>query len=588
MRASFLCSFGLTLMTLPVQARPQIPGPSPAELRLREDVAFLASPKLQGRGNGSPELQRAAAFVVRRQKALGLKPTVQTFSFPAALIVEAAQAGLIQGDSRIEWTRGQDFEPLGLSGDGAPSPRALAFLGYGVKTQGYDEFQSLDLKGRVAVIRRRVPDLPAFAHLASGEKSLPFRLRRLQELKVAGVLVIEEEATPRAPRIEDGTAPLSIPVLSVRKGLLDPALGDLDAAYKAIADTGTPQVKDHVYAPWKALALDLKLRRREGQVPNVATLMRGRDPKVKGQILVLGAHLDHLGLGERHSLGGAQAFGQVHPGADDNASGSALLMELTRRFAKKPARRPVLALHFGGEEEGLLGSQHWLRNPTENLASVRFMVNFDMVGRLDPAKPALSLGGLGAPKAAVERASGLAPKGWTVGRELGASVGGSDHMSFAQAKVPTFFFFTGLHDAYHRPADRAETVNAKGLAQLADFAEKVVRDLADAPELPAFDPETAKLPAQARSPMRIAFGTIPDYSPNPSGFRISGVSKGGTAESIGLQPGDILTSFGGKPTKDIQDYMAALGAFNPGDKVVIQWLREGRPMEAAATLKGRD
>ncbi|MBI3130490.1 MAG: M28 family peptidase [Acidobacteria bacterium] len=589
MRASILLPLGLALIApLSAQVRPKIVAETSAEARLRGDVTFLASPKLKGRGNGSPELQQAAAFIVKRQKALGLKPVVQTFGFPASLQVEAAKATFIQGDERIEWTRGKDFEPLGLSGDSLPQPHALVFLGYGVKTQGYDEFQGLALKGRVVIIRRRVAEIPAFAHLAPGEKTLPFRLRRIQELGAAGVLVIEEEGTPRIPRIEDGTAPLTLPVLSVRKGLLDAALGDLEAAYKAIAETGTPRVKDHVFAPWKALSLELRILRKEGQVPNVATLVKGRDPKLKGQVIVLGAHLDHLGMGERHSLGGAQAFGLVHPGADDNASGSALLMELTRRLVKKPAKRPILALHFGGEEEGLLGSQFWLKNPTQDLTTVRFMVNFDMVGRLDPAKPALSMGGLGAPKAAVDHAADLAPKGWTVGRELGAAVGGSDHMSFSQAKVPTFFFFTGLHDAYHRPTDAAETINTKGLAQLADFAEKVVRDLAEAPELPAFDPETAKLPAQARSPMRIAFGTIPDYSPNPTGFRISGVSKGGTAEAIGLQAGDILTSFGGKPTKDIQDYMAALGAFSPGDQVVIKWLREGKAMEATATLKGRD
>ncbi len=581
MRAPTLSLIALSLIA-------PLAGQTPAEIRLRQDVAFLASPKLQGRGNGSPELRQAADYIVKRQKALGLKPAVQTFGFPASLEVEQATAAFILGDDRTDWVRGKDFEPMGVSGDSIPRPRAILFLGYGVKTQGYDEFQGLDLKGRVVVIRRHLPEIPAFVHLAPGEKSLPFRLRRLQELGASVALVIEEEGAPRSPRIEDGTAPLTLSVLSVRKGLLDSALGDLQTTYKAIADTGAPKTQDFVFAPWKALSLDLRIKRKEGQVPNVATLVKGRDPKLKGQVVVLGAHLDHLGLGERHSLGGAQAFGQVHPGADDNASGSALLMELTRRLAKKPAKRPILALHFGGEEEGLLGSQYWLKHPTQDPTTLRFMLNFDMVGRLDPAKPALSLGGLGAPKAAVDHAAELAPKEWTIGRELGASVGGSDHMTFSQAKVPTFFFFTGLHDAYHRPTDTAATLNTQGLALLADFAEKVVRDLADASELPAFDPETAKLPAQSRSPMRIAFGTIPDYSPNPSGFRISGVSKGGTAEAIGLQAGDILITFGGKPTKDIQDYMAALGAFSPGDKVVIQWLREGKPMEATATLKGRD
>jgi len=137
MRASIILPLGLALIApLSAQARPKTPAGASAEARLRTDVTFLASPKLKGRGNGSPELQQAAAFIVKRQKALGLKPVVQTFGFPASLQVEAAKATFIQGDERIEWTRGKDFEPLGLSGDSLPQPHALVFLGYGVKTQG--------------------------------------------------------------------------------------------------------------------------------------------------------------------------------------------------------------------------------------------------------------------------------------------------------------------------------------------------------------------------------------------------------------------------------------------------------------------
>lgn len=553
-----------------------------AETRLQKDLAYLASEALKGRGNGTPELTRAAAFVARRHRGLGLKPTTVTFPFPAKVEVGSAQAIL----GSTPWTLGRDFQPLGASGQGAFDGRPLAFLGYGTRSGSYDEFRGLDLQGRVAVLRRRIPDLPFLAHLSPVERSLTFRLRRLQEAGAAGALVVEEEDSARPTRIEESSAPLTMPALSIRRDLLESLLG-LQARFKAIADTGESQARDGADLP-ERLKVSLTLRRVEGPVPTVAALVKGRDRGLREEVVVLGAHLDHLGLGERHSLGGAAAFGQVHPGADDNASGSALLLELVRRFTRKPAKRPLLALHFGGEEEGLLGSQHWLRNPTVPLPQLRFMVNFDMVGKLSPAKPALSLGGLGAPKAAVDRAAGLAPAGWTVGRELGASVGGSDHMSFAQAKIPTFFFFTGLHDAYHRPTDTADRIDAKGLALLADYAERVVRDLADAEALPPFDPETAKLPTQARSPMRIAFGTIPDYSPCPEGFRITGVSKGGTAEALGLQGGDILTAFGGRPIKDIQDYMAALGTFAPGDKVVVRWLRQGQPMEGTAVLKGRD
>ncbi len=566
----------LLLPTLTLALAAQSP-----EARLRKDLAFLTSDALQGRGNGSPELMKAAAFVTRRHQALGLHPVTVTFPFPSKVEVVAARATY----GTASWVAGRDFQPLGLSGEGDVPPSDLAFLGYGTRSGAYDEFKEMDLKGRLAVIRRRMPDLPALAHLSPVERSLTYRLRRIQEAGASGILVIEEEDAPRPTRIEEASAPLGIPVISIRRDLLEGPFG-LSDRFAAIAETGLPQTRSGEEVP--RVSLSVALRRKEGPVPTVASLLRGRDPQRKEEVVVLGAHLDHLGLGERHSLGGATAFGKVHPGADDNASGSALLLELARRFARKPARRPILALHFGGEEEGLLGSQHWLKHPTTPLEQLRFMVNFDMVGRLTPAKPSLSLGGLGAPKQAVDRAAALAPEGWAVGRELGASVGGSDHMSFAQAKIPTFFFFTGLHDAYHRPTDTADRIDPKGMALLADFAEKVVRDLADGEALPPFDPETAKLPAQSRSPMRIAFGTIPDYSPCPEGFRISGVAKGGTAEALGLQGGDILTSFGGRPLKDIQDYMAALGTFAPGDQVVVTWIRAGKPMEGKATLKGRD
>ncbi|MBK8789237.1 MAG: M20/M25/M40 family metallo-hydrolase [Holophagaceae bacterium] len=287
---------------------------------------------------------------------------------------------------------------------------------------------------------------------------------------------------------------------------------------------------------------------RRGAGAQRGGLLPGRDPKLRKELIVLGAHLDHLGMGERHSMGGAEARGLVHPGADDNASGTAMIVELARELKKARPRRSILLLHFGGEEEGLLGSQYWVQHPTHPLESVKFMLNFDMVGRLDLKAPKLMMGGLGAPKSAVEAAQKFVPKDFSVSADVGASVGGSDHMSFSQAKIPTFFFFTGIHGEYHRPTDTTDRINFPGMVKLVAFGKAVALDLANAATLPAFDPETAKLPSRGDGgPMRIAFGTIPDYADNPKGFRINGVSKGGTAETIGLQAGDILTTSGTSP-----------------------------------------
>ena len=379
-----------------------------------------------------------------------------------------------------------------------------------------------------------------------------------------------------------------IPVVGITPEGLAGACGDLVARLKSIKETGNPASQDFVRAPWTALSLDLRLRREEAQVPNVVAVIPGRDAKLRKEFIVLGAHMDHLGMGERHSMGGAEARGLVHPGADDNASGTAMIVELARELKKARPRRSILLLHFAGEEEGLLGSQYWVQHPTHPLESVKFMLNFDMVGRLDAKAPKLMMGGLGAPKTALEDAQKFVPKGFAVSVDVGASVGGSDHMSFSQAKIPTFFFFTGIHGEYHRPTDTADLINFPGMVQLAAFGKAVALDLANADTLPAFDPETAKIPMKGDGgPMRIAFGTIPDYADNAKGFRINGVSKGSTAETIGLQTGDILIQFGDKPLKSIYDFMAALGAFKPGDKAVIQWFRGDQLMKAEATLKGR-
>ncbi len=590
MRSWMSALFAATLLAQP-QAPRQVQvakAETQVEQRLRRDVTFLASPQLKGRGNGYPELDLAAMRIRKELQALGLKTQVQHFPFVAQIERTQAEAALLQGDTSRPLVWGRDIEALGLSGDAEFHGKALAFLGYGVQVPGgYDDLAGLDLRGRVAVIGRSVPDLDVFTHLPRGERSLLVRLKRLEAAKVAGVIVLEDRGLRPLQR-EEGPVKIDIPVVGMTPEGLGGACGDLAARFQTIKETGKPASHDFVQAPWTALSLTLTLNRREAQVPNLITEIPGRDPKLRMEYIVLGAHMDHLGLGERHSMGGAEARGQIHPGADDNASGTAMVVELARELKAARPRRSILILNFGGEEEGLLGSQYWVQHPTHPLASVKFMLNFDMVGRLDPKAPKLFMGGLGAPKAAVEAATALAPKGFSVTADVGASVGGSDHMSFSQAKIPTFFFFTGLHGEYHRPSDTADRINFQGMAKLAEFGRAVALDLANAPSTPAFDPETAKLPMRGDGgPMRIAFGSIPDYADNPKGFRINGVSKGSTAEAIGLQAGDILVQFGDKPIKSIYDFMGALGAFKPGDKAVIQWLRGEERMSAEATLKGR-
>jgi hypothetical protein len=556
-----------------------------AVARLRKDVAFLASAPLKGRGNGEPGLDKAAAYLRGRLQTEGLHPRTLTFSLPLAPKVKEAEATLIAVDSPKPLERGRDYEVMGWSGSGGFPTTPLLVFATGLRVHARDEVAGHLIKDRVVVIPRRVPESAA-PGTAPAERSLAQRLKRLEELKPAAVLVLEEGAPARLQR-EEGPAAFAMPVLSLRKGLLEALHPGAESGAAKAAAAGEAFALDLAPAPWLGLGLKLELEPRKAALPNLVAEVPGTGGLFAAERIVVGAHMDHLGLGERHSLGGEAARGQVHAGADDNASGSALVVELARRFKKKPLRRTVLVALFGGEEEGLLGSRALLDQPPVPLKSLRFMANFDMVGRLDPASPRLLLGAYGAPESAMKAAKALAPAGWSVSGDLGASVGGSDHMSFAAAGIPTFFFFTGLHSDYHRPTDTADKIDAKGMALLADYAEALIRDLDAKDELPAFDPSTAKT-SGAVSPMKASLGTLPDYGTNPLGFRINGVSKGGAAEAAGLKGGDILTHIGGREVKDVHGYMAVLSDLQPGVPVKVRFLRDGQAQEILVTPKGRN
>lgn len=578
----------MRLLLLPVLAL-ALCAETPAELRIRTDLAFLTSPELKGRGNGTPELDAAAEYLVSSYKMLGIKAKVQLYPWIKGVERVHGSATLGKGDNPgapLVW--GKDVEAYGFSADGELRNRALAFVGYGVKTQTHDDLAGIDLNRKVAVILPKLPDDHAFAGLDRLEKGLAARVKKLHQAGAAAVIVVEESGMARKLQREEGPSRLDLPVLSITIDALAPYCEGLKDRIGKLKSEGKPQSVDYVYAPWTFLNLELKLKPLEVQLPNVIVEIPGRDPKLRSEYIALGAHFDHLGLGGLHSLGGVPARGQVHPGADDNASGTSLVLELARELKQAPPKRSVLLLHFSGEEDGMLGSAAWIKNPTVKLDSVKFMANFDMVGYLGKDKPTLSLGTLGAPKATLERARALAPQGLAVSTDVGEMIGASDHLSFALAKIPTFFFFTGIHSNYHRPSDTADKINVAGVATLAGYARTLVADLGDAAETPVFDPETAKIKAAKGGAWKIEFNVIPDYTENPKGFRIQGVSPGKAAEKLGLQAGDILIAFGDVKIKGVYDYMEALGKYKAGDKVIVKWLRGDQEMQVETVLKGRD
>jgi hypothetical protein len=321
---------------------------------------------------------------------------------------------------------------------------------------------------------------------------------------------------------------------------------------------------------------------RPGLAANVVASIRGREARLRDEAVVVGAHYDHLGRGHLGSLGTA---GTIHNGADDNASGSAALIEIARRLAACPPRRSVVVVAFSGEELGLLGSAAYLQRPVIPVERTRAMVNLDMVGRLRNDR-LLVFGSETAVEfpALLDSVNALARFNLSYS---GDGYGRSDQQSFYLARIPVLHLFTDTHEDYHRETDDADKVIVGGLARIAVFAETVVRAIADRPGPLTF---VAKPPPVAVGGGSAGYGaylgSIPDMGDPGPGVRLSGVREGSPAAGAGLRAGDVLLELGGLEITDLQAMTTALRSHQPGDTVMVKF-RRGAVVDSVRVVLGR-
>ena len=321
---------------------------------------------------------------------------------------------------------------------------------------------------------------------------------------------------------------------------------------------------------------------------NVVGILPGRDPVLRNQTVILGAHYDHLGLGGFGSLD-QDSTGTVHNGADDNASGAAALIQVAARLATSPPARTVVFIAFSGEELGLVGSAHYVKAPIYPLTGTLAMVNLDMIGRLRNGRLIV----YGA-RSAKEFPGLLDSLNWYAGFDLkaqGDGYGPSDHSSFYSAKRPVLHLFTDLHEDYHRTSDDWQKVNYDGLKRVADFTLGLVTALANRRKL-TFQDMPAPLPVQASTPNGLPgygayLGTVPDMTGSPGGVRLVGVRAGSPAEKAGLRGDDIITRIGTTDTPDLQAMTDALRSHKPGETVEILVRRGAAITTLRATLGTR-
>jgi hypothetical protein len=330
------------------------------------------------------------------------------------------------------------------------------------------------------------------------------------------------------------------------------------------------------------------VKKRLTKTDNILGYLPGGDPQVGNEVVVVGAHYDHLGRGGPESLS-PKTEGEIHHGADDNASGTAGILELAEAFAfqKNFLKRSLLFMAFSGEEEGTLGSSFFVKNPTIPFEKIVAMVNMDMIGRMKDST--LIVQGAGTSPIWRELV-GKANEG--IGLKIKFTddgYGPSDHSPFYAKEKPVLFFFSGTHTDYHKPSDTWEKINADG--------EELVLKLAycTIDKIQALDTPLGYVRTKGDSvrmgggsgELRAYLGTIPDYSEELVGVKLSGVREGSPAEKAGIQSGDVIVRFGEKAIRNIYDYTYALGAYKPGEKVEIGLLREGKPLTLSVTLERR-
>lgn len=324
---------------------------------------------------------------------------------------------------------------------------------------------------------------------------------------------------------------------------------------------------------------------------NVVAMIPGSDPALRGQWVVIGAHYDHLG---RSTFGATdpQAGDAIRNGADDNASGTAAVLELAHMLRRRPLRRSVMFVHFSGEEQGLLGSRHFVEGSPVPLDSVQAMLNFDMVGRLTNGK--LIVNGVGTAtelRAILDSANahGTPPLDVTANPD---GFGPSDHSSFFARNIPVLHFFTNVHADYHAATDDAGRVDAEGTARVVLLAWRMVREIGDRELRLGFRRGTQGPPALRTGAGRdVWLGSVPDMAAGApgavKGLRLAGITPGSPAERAGLAAGDVIVEFDGKPVTDLYTYSDALYARQPGDTVKIVFLRGSERKEAQVTLGRR-
>ncbi len=576
-------------------------------------VKYLSGDEMQGRGNGTPELDKAAEYIAERFADAGVQPAGDSGTFFQKFqVATGSRLGprniltFATGGQQVTAALGRDYVPFGagektdLSGD-------VVFAGYGISSDEnkYDDYKDFDVTDKVVLVMAHEPRENDPASPFNGAEPTLYgedntKAQNAKYRSARAILVVQdplnhEDASKDLPALgtEAQIDELGIGAFRISRALaqrlLDSQGKNLEELQKEI-DAGPAPRTFALTGVQAHIEMDVEPVRRE--VRNVVGTLPGTDPVAGAETVILGAHYDHLGHGGRSSLS-PSLIGQIHNGADDNASGTAGLIEIASALARDPAvrRRTYVFIAFAGEELGLRGSGFWAAHPGRDLSKVVAMLNMDMIGRM--RNDQVILGGIGTSPVFPDLVKAAGAENGVVVKASQSGYGASDHTSFYTRNIPVLFFFSGLHADYHRPSDDWERINAEGATKILGMAYTIARRLNAMDVRPQFtkvnEPLTTGTSGRGAggSGYGAYFGSIPDMTAEVKGVQFSDVRPNSPAAKAGLRGLDILIRFAGKDIASLEDFSYVLRMHKPGDTVEVVVLRDGRPLTVQVTLEVR-
>lgn len=579
--------------------------PEIREQDIRKVVQYLASDEMAGRQTGGDAEKKYTEKIAKLFSQMGLRPYqgesfLVPFEFTSDVVLGGKNRLEVQvNETTLNLKSSEDYLPLAMSLQGEFKADKIAFAGYGIvapasdKEESYDSYKNIDVKDKWVLIFRDIPENIANSkriHLNMFSR-IEHKVLVAKQRGAKGVLVVLGPNAGTQQKLmklkyQGGVSEGSIPVINISNEVADKILkatGRTLKQWQDVHDQGEVQTTDIAKVSISG-HVDLEFKKSKGL--NVVGLLQVPGAR---ENLVIGAHGDHLGRGEfGSSLAKNEEQGQIHTGADDNASGVSGVIELAHHYAhmqkngKLNSNKNLVFAIWSGEEIGLLGSTHWLSQAEKVKHNIFGYINLDMIGRL---RENLMIQGVGSAKewrGVFESLAGASPVSIVLQEDPYTP---SDSMAFYMKNIPSVMFFTGAHAEYHTPRDRAETINYTGIKQVLSVVGATVDRLSQQStvRLSYLKTESSRTQLQGRS-FRVYLGTIPDYSQEGvKGVKISGTSKDSPAEKAGLKTGDVIIELSGLKIENLYDYVYGLQSLKANQPTKIRVVREGKTQDLSIT-----